>query len=411
MQPHSPSAKQGCRVCKADALVERVDFGPQPVCNHYLASAASEEHLFPRVLYQCTECGLTQLGPSPGMAELRSPYDWIRYGEPEGHLDDLLEKTIRLTQPGPDSVIYGLSYKDASLLDRFRKHGFNRTVLLDIKGDLGEASTCAGVETIQELFDEKRALFLAQKYGSAHLVIVRHVMEHVQDLHRFGRAIRTLLAPGGFLLVEQPDFTLPLALPDYTTVWEERTAFYTPTTLRRSLMLLGFEEPEIFIYPYPLEHALVGITRSAKAGANTAANPESLAVELQNGARHAGLYAGTKKQIRAHLYTFREQGRNVALFGAGHMACNFINLHGLQDLVSFVVDDHPKKCGLFMPGSHLPIVGSYRLLEEKAGLCLLTVRPEIEQAVMNSNPQFIKNGGRFASILPGGPMSLQIHPV
>jgi hypothetical protein len=45
------------------------------------------------------------------------------------------------------------------------------------------------------------------------------------------------------------------------------------------------------------------------------------------------------------------------MFGADHLACTFVNLLGLKDVVRFVADDNPHKLGLFMPGSRLPIRG------------------------------------------------------
>jgi hypothetical protein len=95
------------------------------------------------------------------------------------------------------------------------------------------------------------------------------------------------------------------------------------------------------------------------------------------------------------------------MFGAGHMACNFINLHKVEDCFVLVVDDHPNKRGLFMPGSRLPILGSSALVEQNIGLCLLSVRPEIEQAIINANKAYVERGGTFASILPQGPSSFR----
>ena len=73
---------------------------------------------------------------------------------------------------------------------------------------------------------------------------------------------------------------------------------------------------------------------------------------------------------------------------------------GIADLVKFVVDDDGNKAGKFMPGSHLAIVGSQALLERDVKLCLFSVRPEIEEAVVNKNQTFLDKGGRTGSIFP-----------
>ena len=58
----------------------------------------------------------------------------------------------------------------------------------------------------------------------------------------------------------------------------------------------------------------------------------------------------------------------VAVLGAGHLACAFINYLRVGEHVSFVVDDNPHKHGLRMPGSRLPIRGASALLEERVAL-------------------------------------------
>ena len=401
------SVETACLGCGATPLIDLVDFGSHAVCNHYLASQDAEVRLFPRELCQCPQCGLIQLRQRLPAAELHSPFDWIRYGEPEGHLDELAAAAIERTGLGGSHVIYGLSYKDASLLDRFKQRTGCRAVMLDPAADLDEPSTCAGMETIQERFDVARARRLRDRHGAARMIVVRHLMEHVQDLRRFSGAIRELLEPGGFLLVEQPDFSLPLEIHDYTTIWEERTAFYTPETLRRTLLNIGFEDPELKVYRYPLEHALVGLARCR----DTVPAPASLSAavleaELKKGAAYSSAYHGVCERLRAFLVSRLGEGGGAAVFGAGHMASNFINLHGIQDLICFVVDDHPKKKGLFMPGTRLPIVGTPELASETVRLCFLTVRTEIEEKIIEANAAFTGHGGTFASILPGGPLSV-----
>ena len=106
------------------------------------------------------------------------------------------------------------------------------------------------------------------------------------------------------------------------------------------------------------------------------------------------------------IWQASEQRGQVALFGAGHRGCLFVNLLGLGPYLEFVADDHPKKRGLFLPGSKLPVRASSELAEGGITLCLLTVSPASEEKVMRSNARFTDAGGRFASIYPDSPHAL-----
>ena len=94
------------------------------------------------------------------------------------------------------------------------------------------------------------------------------------------------------------------------------------------------------------------------------------------------------------------------MFGAGHLACKFINLMEVGPYQDFVVDDNPHKKGLFMPGSRLPILDTSALLERDLRLCLLSLNPESEKKVLAKNASFTERGGIFASIFPSNPRSI-----
>ena len=78
------------------------------------------------------------------------------------------------------------------------------------------------------------------------------------------------------------------------------------------------------------------------------------------------------------------------MFGAGHLACMFINVMGLNDEIAFVVDDHPAKRGLRMPGSSLPILPSSALIDDGVSVCLTSLSPESEEKVIRNQASFLR---------------------
>jgi hypothetical protein len=113
-----------------------------------------------------------------------------------------------------------------------------------------------------------------------------------------------------------------------------------------------------------------------------------------------------KIELRNQLLSLKNNDSKIAMFGAGHLACMFINVMDLKDIIDFVVDDDVNKSGLFMPGSRLPIYGSDKLISNNIKLCLTSLSPESETKVMENNQDYINNGGKFASIFPASKVSL-----
>jgi hypothetical protein len=115
-----------------------------------------------------------------------------------------------------------------------------------------------------------------------------------------------------------------------------------------------------------------------------------------------------REKMQEYLRDYRRRRGPIALFGAGHLACTWLGVLAVEDVIDCVIDDNPHKRGLYMPGSRLPIVGSSALVERHISLCLLSLNPIGEEKVLAAHGRFVANGGTFASIFPASVHALQI---
>jgi hypothetical protein len=394
-----------CQLCGAPDVETLIDFGRQPICNRFPRTATETEATFPMLLEQCRACGLVQTTQPVPAAELRPRVDWITYNEPEGHLDLLADKLAQLPGLTKTAVFGGISFKDDSLLRRMRERGFPSTWRLDPQADLRITESGTGAETLQDRLTAESARRTAGQRGRADVLLVRHIFEHAHRTLPFAGALKELIKPGGYVLIEIPDCEKALDLCDYSMLWEEHVLYFTPVTFRQSFAQGGFSLTSYDCFPYTLENSLVGIGR---AEPKPVREPVSIERERERARRFAGRLDEQREKYRRFLTEYRQRRGPVAMLGAGHLACTFINLLGLKECVEFLVDDNPNKRGLFMPGSRLPIVGSAALLDQGIKLCLLTVAVESEEKVIQKNEAFVQAGGMFASIFPASKYALKI---
>jgi C-methyltransferase-like protein/methyltransferase family protein len=313
-----------------------------------------------------------------------------------------VEKVLRLPGVTSESQIGAISYKDDTTVERFRKKGFAKTWRLDPLGDLGITDRCAGLETVQSKLSSEAAEAISARRGKTDVLIVRHILEHAHDTMAFTRAVRTLIKPNGYLVFEVPDCAPALHRGDYTMPWEEHVLYFTPETFQRSLAALGFSTIHYHCYVYANENSLIAIVQPGKTiEVNAAAEDLMPRVYAENFEKY-------RKQVLQALKEYRERHGKIAIFGAGHLSCAWVNFLHVEEYIEFFVDDHPKKSGMFMPGSRLPIRGSAALIEEKIKLCLLSLSPESETKVLARNQPFVAQGGTFASIFPGKTNSLSL---
>jgi hypothetical protein len=132
--------------------------------------------------------------------------------------------------------------------------------------------------------------------------------------------------------------------------------------------------------PYPFENSLIGIGRQGVQTHSNRSEKSIVESECRQGNDFARQFGVQRQKIREYLAEFKRTNGKIALFGAGHLACTFVNAHGIAEDIEFIVDDNPNKKGLFMPGSKLPIKGSQALIEEGIKLCLLSLNPLGEES-------------------------------
>lgn len=335
---------------------------------------------------------------------VKSHFEWLTYNEPESHLDDLVSRLCGLAGICRDSRIVGLTYKDDSMLARFKRLGYTDTYRYQMNADLGLHDRCAGLESIQAALDESMASTLAVRHGRADILIIRHVLEHAHDPALFLRAARTLVKPGGYLVFEVPDCRKFIRACDYSFIWEEHIFYFTPQTLAALVSRVGLTMRELIIFPYPLEDSLIGIVHNDSSPDVRRPTLDELDAALVEGRAFGGRFSERRIRLQTVFHDWHVESKRVAIFGAGHLAAKFVNVYSLRDLIECVIDDNSRKQALLMPGSRLPIRGSSAL--NKIDLCPLSLNPESERKVMAKNQPFLDRGGRFLSIFVLSPKSV-----
>jgi hypothetical protein len=185
-------------------------------------------------------------------------------------------------------------------------------------------------------------------------LIGRHVIEHKDSPFRFLRSWQYAER----FIVEVPDSSRILENEWFPFVWEEHRSYFTEATLRNLASIAGYK-CEVIRYPMAYEDLLIGIFERG--------NPEPMIAEPTK--------FGRSYATACEYWQGRTDGRKVALVGAGHLACKFINLYGIR--VEFVADDDANKQGMLMPGSQAPIVPTSRLQE--VDLVLSSLAPESQE--------------------------------
>ena len=329
-----------CRVCslplpKSPLLVYR----NMPARAQFLPSknALAREKGVSLEVFQCSGCGLAQLGGRP------VPYfrEVIRAAAFSPEM-----KAFRREQFAAFVKKYGLRGKKVIELGCGRGEYLRLMRGAGVKASGLEYSPAAVRDCVRaglkvsRGFADRAGMKLPDAPFEAFYIL--NFLEHLPEPNALLSAIRANLGPGGVGLVEVPDFGMMLRKDLFSEFIPDHLLYFTGATLRRLLELNGFDVLE---------------TRTAWHGYILSAvvrkrGPLDLSGLLRSG-------ASLKSSLLDFVSAFGP-GR-VAVWGAGHQALAVLALSGLAGKIKYVVDSAPFKQGKYTPATHLPIVPSSRL--------------------------------------------------
>lgn len=381
-----------CRLCGEVINAPSLSLGRLPVCNDFRKESEASERVVDLDVVECQACRLIQLRKTPAVDVLTPRLPWIRYREPEGHLDALVEELLAL-RPNARTA-FGTGPFEHPLLSRLAARGVATSSLAI---DIGPtADRYPYLEIWQAGLNVPRLAAKATELGTFDLVSCRYTIEHTPEPIRALEALKQLLNPHGLLLIEVPDSSKFLAARDYCFLWEEHSCYFVEETLSRLAIAAGFQVLSVLRYPGALEDSLIAVLQAAEAPSTRFSRQGASPLF----AAYRGQFAMSRERLRTRLARAVGPAKDrIALFGIGHHAITFVNAFGLGDDIALAVDDDPDKAGFFPPGFRVPVVNSQALLaDERIRTCLFAVAPDIQARVHAKLAPLAGRGVEFRSI-------------
>lgn len=369
---------RSCRLCKSRDLELMIDFGRRPIAHRLLTSAEAPEDTYPMALHFCRACGLIQVLDPIDPEILYTDYNYnFSAWKPEPHLGDELDAIMAR---GPFANAVEIGCNDGTFLAALRDRGVATCVGIEPNPVSGAIARERGLAVHRTMVNPVVTDDILRAHGAFDLVVSRQVIEHVPDLDNFFTCIDRLLAPGGALFLDMPDFEPSLLVGDCSAVWEEHVSYFTEPVLRRLLRRHGFTFSELRKYDFSSGCLAVLARRvDANADGNDGENGESV---VGLAAAYGDAVRRFESRLRRRLSADRQRGAEVVLYGVGVRGCCTVNGLDLAGLIDYAIDDQPERQGKFMPGCRLPIRSSTALAEGRGPMiCLLAVNNENEDKV------------------------------
>ncbi|ANH36551.1 hypothetical protein I601_0097 [Nocardioides dokdonensis FR1436] len=399
-----------CRLCGAGLSTTFVDLGMSPPCESYVPAEALDaaEVFYPLHVRVCDECLLVQLPAYIPAEDIFTQYayfssysdSWVR------HCERFVESAIERLGLDGDSFVVEVASNDGYLLQHTLARGI-RSLGIEPAANVAAVAEDRGVATEVLFLGEETGRKVAETHGRADLVVANNVFAHVPDIVDFSRGLRELVADDGRVSIEIPHLLRLVEGNEFDTIYHEHYSYLSLLTTQRVLASAGLVVVDVDELP---THG--GSLRTWSALAETAPAPSAavarvLAAEERAGlhtlAGHAG-FARAVSQVRDDFVEFliscRRAGLTVAAYGAPGKGNTLLNYCGVRaDLLSFAVDRNPYKHGMFLPGTHIPVLPVEALDEARPDYVVImpwNLRKEISAQLEHVRAW----GGRLVVALP-----------
>lgn len=203
-----------------------------------------------------------------------------------------------------------------------------------------------------------------------HLICCRHVLEHLPEPGKLLQEIRASAGPETVVYFEVPDARFTFERNGLWDILYEHCSYYFPDALSSLFERHGFRVLRV-------QSAYDGQFLQIDAVPEGVGGPGLEPLEEHRGTiagelgRFSERFEQTVETWRGRLADFSGERARVALWGAGTKGVVFLNALDGAESVSVVVDINPRKHGLFVAGTSIPIVSPESLRENPPQVVLL----------------------------------------
>lgn len=369
-----------CRVCHGTKLELILQLAPTPIGDQFLKEPVHQP-LHPIDLYQCQECGLAQLLYEIPPEEIYADYIYLTGSSPglQQHFAAYARKVATVCNLMSGDLVVDIGSNDGTLLKEFKKLKM-KVVGFEPCAQIAEAAKRDGIHTIKSYF---RKGVLMEK---AKLITANNVVANINDLDSFMEGVTDLLADDGTFVFES--FYLGDVVDNmvFDFIYHEHLSAFSVRPVKRLLQRYGLQL-------YRVDH-LKTKGGSIRYYCNRYYGKRAKPLDYDYGGCDPELdpvpddgdrlyekqtYIDFAKRIDAEREKTLEfcrkakaEGKTIAGFGACISGTTLLYHFGLQEYISYLVDDNPAKFDRYSPGVHLRVhpTGDLRLLSPDYALAL-----------------------------------------
>ncbi len=272
----------------------------------------------------------------------------------------------------PGDLVVDIGGNDGTLLKVFKKNNPDISILNVEPSNIADVSADQGIDTIKEYFSRTS---VDQFTKTPKFFITTNVYQHLYDIKDFAEVVRNSMGSDSIWCLEFPYLIETMKTLQFDQIYHEHIYYYHFTALYKFFASMGLKVINVSEYPI---HA--GTMRLIISKEDSVYEPDRTIEEYLKKEEKYGLkeFIEWGQAVEKHTEECKKEllktmkDKKVFGFGAAAKGCTFLNYLGLNYRhVPYIIDDTPRKQGLYVPGTGIPIVNRSVIKEENPDYILI----------------------------------------
>jgi len=399
-----------CRTCGSKNLRLILDLGSTALANDFLdpAEVANYKTSLPLRVVLCQDCSLVQLADTVDPKVLYSRYAYITSTSRtmDAHLNDQSAHLLSVGHFGARPKVLEIASNTGVFLKKFKERG-GEVLGVEPAENICEVAIKSGIPTRSEFFNAANAKKIKEEWGTADLILGRHVFAHIDDLYDLLAGLEAISHPETLIAFEVPYLVDFFERTEYDTIYHEHLSYISVRALEALVKDSPFVLSRIDHYQIHGGSILFHLRHRSSKTAVHESVAKALEVERRlklaepsTWRRFTERVEHVRTELPALIRRLKSQGKRIIGYGASAKGNTLLNTCGLgAKELDFIIDNTPFKQNKVAPGSWLPIRPPEALLGEQPDFALLLAwnfAPEI----VGRETEYQKRGGRFIIPIP-----------
>ena len=388
-----------------------LDLGKTPLANDFLAPEEVKDYStsVPLRVVLCTNCSLVQLADTVDPKVLYSRYAYVTSNSKtmDAHLTAQRDHLLAHGGfEGKNPRVMEIASNTGLFLQKFKEKGCE-VLGVEPARNISEVAVQSGVPTRCEFFTAENGKRIKGEWGTADLILGRHVFAHIDDLKGLLAGLEAVSHPKTLIAFEVPYLVDFFQNTEYDTVYHEHLSYVSVKSLVALTENTPFFVQRVDHYPihggsilFHLRHRSPGnqphpsVGEALKAEEGLHLSEPATWLEFEKRVRRI------QQELPRLLCELKGQGKRIIGYGASAKGNTLLNTCGITTKeLDYIIDNTPFKQNKVAPGSWLPIRPPDALLKDQPDYAVILAwnfAPEI----IRREQEFQQKGGRFIIPIP-----------